>query len=191
VVTLPNVPNLLTAARIVLAPMFLWLYLAGDTDGALLTFAAAALTDVLDGLAARLLHQETRLGALLDAAADKLLLACALIGLAVRGELPWWLAAVVVIRDLLLSAGTALLAATRHPVTIHPTRVGKYATASLVVTVVVALALAWRGPGARSPWLDALGLLAAVLVVASAVQYALAFRALWRLGGGAAERPGR
>jgi cardiolipin synthase len=189
--TLPNVPNLLTAARIVLAPMFLWLYLAGDTDGALLTFAAAALTDVLDGLAARLLHQETRLGALLDAAADKLLLACALIGLAARGELPWWLAAVVVVRDVLLSAGTALLAATHHPVTIRPTRVGKYATASLVVTVVVALALAWRGPGARSPWLDALGLLAAVLVVASAVQYALAFRALWRLGGGAAERPGR
>ena len=189
--TLPNVPNLLTSARILLAPAFLWLYLGGDTDGALVVFAVAALTDLLDGLAARLLGQVTRLGALLDAAADKLLLACALLGLAGRGQLPWWLAAVVVARDVLLSAGTVLLAVTHHPVTIRPTRVGKVATASLVVTVVLALALAWRAPGPRSPWLDALGLLAAMLVVASALQYAVAFRALWRTEGRAAERSGR
>jgi phosphatidylglycerophosphate synthase len=84
-----------------------------------------------------------------------------------------------------------LLAATHHPVTIRPTRAGKYATATLVVTVVLALALAWRAPGPRSPWLDVLGLLAAVLVVASAWQYAAAFRALWRADGRAAERAGR
>lgn len=186
-----NVPNLLTAARLALAPAFLWLYLAGDTDGALLVFAVAAATDVLDGMLARVLRQETRLGALLDAAADKLLLACALLGLAARGELAAWLAGVVVARDLLLAAGTVLLAATHHPVTIRPTRAGKYATATLVVTVVLALALAWRAPGPRSPWLDVLGLLAAVLVVASAWQYAAAFRALWRADGRAAERAGR
>jgi cardiolipin synthase (CMP-forming) len=186
-----NVPNLLTAARIVLAPAFLWLYLAGDMDGALVVFAAAAATDLVDGWAARWLHQETRLGAILDAAADKLLLACALLGLAARGGLPAWLAAVVVARDLLLSAGTVLLAATRHPVIIHPTRVGKGATATLVVTVVLALAIAWRAPGPRPSWLDALGLVAALLVVASAVQYARAFRALWRAEGRVSGPAGR
>lgn len=179
---LPNVPNLLTAARIALAPVFLWLYLAGDRDGALVTFAVAAATDLLDGLAARLLRQSTPLGAMLDAAADKLLLACALVALAGRGELPWWIAAAVVSRDLMLSAGTALLALRHRAITIRPTRCGKCATASLVVTAVVAMALAWAGEPRGRPWLVALGLVAVALVAVSAVQYALAFRGLWRAG---------
>ena len=65
-----NVPNALTVARFLLAPVFLWLYLQGNEDGALIAFVVAAATDALDGLAARLLRQQTRLGAFLDAAAD-------------------------------------------------------------------------------------------------------------------------
>jgi len=176
-VTIVNVPNLLTSVRIALAPVFLWLYASGDTDRALVVFAVAAATDVLDGLAARLLDQHTRIGALLDAGADKLLTACALVALGWRGQLPWWLPALVVGRDAVLVAGAVVLGATHHPLDISPTRAGKYATAMVAGTVVLAL-LAEFGGVAReraAPWVAAMGMLTALCVVVSSVQYAVAF----------------
>lgn len=188
-----NVPNALTVARIVLAPVFLWLYLAGDEDGALITFAVAAATDALDGLAARLLRQQTRVGAFLDAAADKLLAACALVALAVKGHVPWWLTGIVVGRDLLLAAGSVFLAARHAPVPVRPTRIGKYATALVFFIVVVVLAVDFHGrPSERSaPWVAALGVLAGALVIGSAVQYAVSFAASVRSGRRAGDAGGR
>jgi cardiolipin synthase len=178
-----NVPNALSALRVVLAPVFLWLYARGRTDNALLVFAVAAATDVLDGLAARVLHQFTRVGALLDAGADKLLTACALVALAWRGQLPWWLPALVVGRDALLSTGAIALRATHHPLRIAPTRVGKYATALVAGTVVLALLAEYGGVarGRAAPWVAAMGLLAALCAVVSTVQYAVAFVRLARM----------
>ena len=188
-----NIPNALTASRLVLAPVFLWLYLKGNEDGALIAFAVAAATDALDGLAARLLRQQTLLGAFLDAAADKLLLACSLIALAVKGQVPWWLAGVVVGRDVLLAAGSVFLAAHHAPVPVRPTRIGKYATAVVFFVVVVVLAADYHEtPAARSaPWVAALGILACALVVGSAVQYASSFSASARLGRRAHDSAGR
>ncbi len=172
-----TVPNTITAVRVVLAPVFLWLYVTGETDAALAAFAAAAATDVLDGLAARLLHQHTRFGAYFDAAADKLLMACALVALAWRGQLPWWLPTLVVGRDALLSVGAMAFAVARRPLEIAPTRLGKYATALLAATVVVAMLAEFGGVtrGQAAPWVAALGLLAALHVVLSAFQYAFYF----------------
>lgn len=188
-----NVPNAMTAVRIVLAPVFLWLYLAGDEDGALIVFAVAAATDALDGLAARLLRQQTRVGAFLDAGADKLVMACALVALSVRGQVPWWLTGIVVGRDALLAAGSAFLAMRHAPVPVRPTRVGKYATALVFFIVVVVLAADYHDtPAARSgPWVAALGIVAAALVVLSAIQYASSFAASARLGRGAQDASGR
>jgi cardiolipin synthase len=188
-----NVPNVLTAARLALAPTFLWLYLKGDEDGALIAFAVAAATDALDGLAARMLRQQTVLGAYLDAAADKLLLACALIALTVKGQVPWWLAGVVVGRDVLLAAGSVFLAAHHAPVPVRPTRIGKYATALVFFIVVVVLAADYHDtPAARSaPWVAALGILAVALVVGSAIQYASSFAASVRMGRRAHDATGR
>lgn len=188
-----NVPNALTVARILLAPVFLWLYVKGDEDGALIAFAVAAGTDALDGLAARLLRQQTRLGAFLDAAADKLLMASALIALALRGQVPWWLTGVVVGRDVLLAAGSIFLAAHHAPVPVRPTRIGKYATALVALIVVVVLVADYHDtPSSRSaPWIAALGVLACALVAASAVQYASSFAASVRLGRRAHDVAGR
>lgn len=188
-----NVPNALTAVRIVLAPVFLWRYLLGDEDGALVAFAVAAATDALDGLAARLLRQQTRAGAFLDAAADKLLMACALIALSVKGQIPWWLTGLVVGRDVLLAAGSVFLAAQHAPVPVRPTRVGKYATALVFFIVVVVLVADYHDtPAARSaPWVAALGIVAGVLVIVSAIQYAASFSASARLGRGAHDAAGR
>ena len=188
-----NVPNLLTMARIALAPAFLWLYLKGDEDGALIAFAVAAATDALDGLAARLLGQQTRAGAFLDAAADKLLAACALIALSVKGQVPWWLTGLVVGRDVLLAVGSVFLVAHHAPLPVRPTRIGKYATALVFFIVVVVLVVDYHDiPVARStPWVAALGILAGALVIGSAVQYASSFSASVRLGRRTQDAPGR
>lgn len=172
-----TVANALTALRIVLAPVFLVLYVSGDRLRALAAFAAAAATDVLDGLVARALRQHTRLGAILDPLADKLLAACALIALAATGRLPWWLPVVVVSRDALQISGAVLLRTTRHPVPIAPTRIGKYATFGVAATVVFALAGEYGGyPAAvAAPYVAAWALLTAECVALSFGQYFLLF----------------
>ncbi len=188
-----NVPNVLTATRIALAPVFLVLYVRGSEDGALVAFAVAAGTDALDGLAARLLGQQTRLGAFLDAAADKLLLACALVATSIRGQTPWWLAAAVVGRDGLLAAGSLFLAMRHAPVPVRPTRVGKYATALVALIVVVVLVADFHDtPVERTGrWIAGLSVLACLLVGWSAVQYASSFASSARLGRRAPDGGGR
>jgi cardiolipin synthase len=172
-----TIPNLLTASRLVLAPIFLALYVGGETVRALAAFAAAAATDVLDGLVARALDQRSRLGAFLDPIADKFLAACALCALAARDRLPAWLPAVVIGRDLAQLAGAAALRAIHRTVPVAPTRIGKYATFLLATTVVVALAgefAPWDAE-ATARWVAALGLLSAECVAVSFAQYFLFF----------------
>jgi cardiolipin synthase len=183
-----TLPNLLTAARLVLAPIFLALYVQGETVRALAAFAAAAATDVLDGLVARALDQRSRLGAYLDPIADKFLAACALFALAARGQLPWWLPVVVIGRDVAQLAGAACLRALGRSVPVAPTRIGKWATFFLAVTVVAALAGEfgdWE-PTAVAGVVAALALLATECLAVSFVQYFLFFvRAILHRGPGA------
>lgn len=169
--------NALTALRIVLAPIFLVLYVGGDRLRALAAFAAAAATDLLDGLVARALGQHTRLGAFLDPIADKFLAACALIALAATGRLPPWLPVLVVSRDLAQLLGAAVLRTIHRTVPVAPTRIGKYATVALALTVVVALASDFTAypEGEVGPFVVALALLSAECVAISFVQYSLFF----------------
>ena len=179
-----TLPNVLTSVRLVLAPVFLALYVRGDTARALEVFSAAAATDLLDGLAARLLHQHSRLGEILDPMADKLLAFCALVALAVGGRVPPWLPALVVGRDGAQILGAAALHAAGRPVPIRPTRAGKYATFAIAVLVVLELS-ADAGVALRSAvaaWLPPVGLLAASCVAVSLVQYALVFARELRRG---------
>jgi cardiolipin synthase len=172
-----NLANALTALRLVLAPVFLVLYVGGDRLRALAAFAAAAATDLLDGLVARVLRQQTRLGAFLDPIADKLLAACALVALAATGRLPLWLPALVVSRDLAQLVGAAFLRTIHHPVPVAPTRIGKYATVALALTVVLALADEFGAdPGGElGPFVIAFALMAAECVALSFAQYTLFF----------------
>jgi cardiolipin synthase len=167
----------------VLAPVFLVLYARGDTVRALAAFAAAASTDVLDGLAARVLSQHSRLGAILDPIADKFLATCALFALWERGRLPLWLPILVASRDAAQLLGAAALRIIHRSLPDAPTRIGKYATFSLAATVVLSLAwelLEW--PLAEvAPYVAALGLLSAECVAISWIQYFLFFvRSAWR-----------
>jgi cardiolipin synthase (CMP-forming) len=106
-----TVPNILTFARLLAVPVFLWLVLAHEDGWALGVLAAAGVTDYLDGRIARQFDLVTRLGQALDPVADRLYILCALIGLCVRGIVPWWFMVLLVLRDLV---GTAVVGSARR-----------------------------------------------------------------------------
>ena len=122
-----TVPNVLSFLRLALVPVFLSLLVAGADAWALLVLAVSSLTDFLDGWIARRFNQITRLGQLLDPAADRLYIFAALIGLAWRDLVPWWIVAVVVGRDVfLLGLGIVLANHGFGPLPVH--QLGKVAT---------------------------------------------------------------
>lgn len=120
-------PNLLSFLRLALVPVFLWLLVSGAEAWALIVLVFASLTDFLDGWIARRFNQITRLGQLLDPAADRLYIFAALIGLAWRDLVPWWFVALVVGRDVfLLGLGVVLANYGFGPLPVH--QLGKVAT---------------------------------------------------------------
>jgi len=125
-----TIPNLLSAIRVLLVPVFLVLVLAGEDFAALVVIIISSASDYLDGVIARRFDQMTRLGRLLDPAADRLFILAAVIALAVREVVPWWLVAVIVGRDVMLIVLGLVLAQHRYgPLPVH--HLGKLATFAL------------------------------------------------------------
>ena len=108
-----TIPNLISFARLLGVPVFLWLVLVGQSPTrdwwAVGLLMAAGLSDWLDGKISRALNQQTRLGQLLDPAADRLYIVATVIALAVRTIIPWWLVAVLAARELVLALVLAIL----------------------------------------------------------------------------------
>src|SRR5690606_17462805 len=104
-----TVPNLISMARLLLVPVFAVLIVRGQDLAALAVLAVAGASDWLDGVLARRLGQMSRLGQLLDPAADRLFILVTLVGLAWREIVPWWLLAVILVRDLALAPLPAVL----------------------------------------------------------------------------------
>jgi CDP-diacylglycerol--glycerol-3-phosphate 3-phosphatidyltransferase len=99
-----NVPNGLTALRMLLVPVFAWVLLSHPHDDswrwmAALVFVFASITDIVDGKVARKYGLVTRFGKLWDPIADKALTGMALVGLSIIGELPWWMTIVILVRE--------------------------------------------------------------------------------------------
>lgn len=100
-----TIPNLLSFARLLGVPLFLWLLLGPHADGwALAVLMVSGFSDWADGMLARKLNQASKLGALLDPLADRLYILATLFGLVIRNVIPWQLAAILVGRDLILLA---------------------------------------------------------------------------------------
>lgn len=124
-----SIPNALTVARFLAIPVFAWLYLeAGDGPawGAGIFFAAAALTDQLDGYLARRWHVESRFGNVADPLADRLMIGTAAILMLATGRIPLVAALVILGRDLILVLGYRLLAPGGYELEV--TGLGKMAT---------------------------------------------------------------
>ena len=129
-------PNLLSAARLAGVPVFLWLVVGPRTPEADIiavgVLALAGLSDWLDGKLARALNQVSELGMKLDPAADRLYILVALIGLAVRGIIPWWLFGALLGRELLVGAAILVLRSLTEYGELQVAFVGKAATLCLM-----------------------------------------------------------
>lgn len=164
-----NIPNTLTMARIVIIPVFATAVLYRRYDYALCLFAGAALTDLLDGLAARLTNQKTALGTFLDPLADKFLLVTSFVLFAVYGWIPKWLAIAVISRDLVVVVGWLLLYLITHNSRIEPVFTGKLAIAMQLV--VLAYILLRINLPSLPPPPDLVFLLTAGVTALSGLQY--------------------
>ncbi len=162
-----NLPNFLTLIRILTIPFFL-VYLAYHRYWeALIIFIIGGVTDFLDGLAARLMRQETALGAYLDPVADKLLVFSSFLMLGLIDAIPTWLAVVVISRDILLLLGYGIVyLLVEERLEIRPSLIGKSSTMLQLLTLGVALALL-HDPEMLPDW--AFTILIALTAIASVV----------------------
>jgi cardiolipin synthase (CMP-forming) len=133
-------PNLLTLLRMILIPFISQAILAGRHEFALALFAVAAATDVLDGAAARQFGLTTQAGAYFDPIADKCLLSGVFVALAVARIVPWWLAAIVLGRDLYILLGALTVRVSTGVTQFPPSLWGKASTFVQILTVGV-----WMG----------------------------------------------
>jgi len=142
--------NQLTLLRMLLIPAFVILVVYGHVGWALIVFVTAGITDALDGLAARWTGQKTSLGEWLDPAADKLLLVTTFVvltlpGLGLANRLPIWLTVLIISRDVGIVLTVAIVNLAIGPRTFRPSIFGKIATATYILTAVVAMLYNYLG----------------------------------------------
>ena len=167
-----NAANLLTVFRIILVPVVIAL-LAGQGAGPLplatLVFAVAALTDAADGHLARSRDMITTFGRLMDPLADKLLVGGALVSLVVIDRLALWIAVVVILREVAVSA-LRWYAGTRG-IVVAVSPLGKAKTVMQMSAIVLLMLV----PDAGAAWVEGLMLAVAAVTVASGLEYALSY----------------
>ncbi len=140
-----TLPNLITLLRLLLTPLFIIFLIQQSYGYALAVFVAAGISDLMDGLIARLWQQKSPLGAFLDPLADKVLMASSFLTLSVYHLIPSWLTVLVLSRDVTLALGVAVLRLADYPLVVSPTKVGKWCTTFQIVTVFLVLAKAVWG----------------------------------------------
>ena len=168
-----TVPNQLTFLRLGFLPFFIISIHYRRYDIALAVLIVAALTNGLDGLLARSLNQKTALGAYLDPIADKLLLSSSFVVLALNRKISWWLATLVLSRDILLLTSAAVILVVSGYRQFPPSIYGKLTTAVQILLVFVVVLLA----ATDWPWLQfvrmILGYLVAGFTVFSGFHYSI------------------
>jgi cardiolipin synthase len=120
-----NIPNTLTITRIVIIPVFVTAIIYKRYDYALYLFIFAALTDIFDGLLARLKNQKTVLGTFLDPLADKFLIVTSFIILSTYGMIAKWLAITVISRETIVIIGWFLLYIVTGKANVEPSTLGR------------------------------------------------------------------
>lgn len=171
-----NVPNLLSVSRVLLIPVFLLMLLHDSPTGAFIIFLIATSTDFLDGVAARILHQKTKLGAILDPASDKILMTAAFLILAiphisVPNSLPIWLTITVISRDLYIVTGAFLLFRRIGRKSFPPTLLGKICTIfQMSVLLLVLLLNTLQRPAPSLLWFYVFTM---ILTILSGIHYTL------------------
>jgi cardiolipin synthase len=154
-VKLSQLPNLITILRFLLVPPVVLFLLNGRYGAALLVFAAAGFSDALDGFLAKRYHWTSRVGAMMDPLADKLLLVSSFVSLGWLGQIPPWLVAVVLLRDLVIVTGAIIYNLRIEQLEAAPSAVSKLNTLAQIVLVMAVMFT--QAVAAVPPlWLEAL-----------------------------------
>jgi len=156
-----NLPNLITLARLLSVPLAIWLILGQRYGVAFWVFVGAGISDALDGYIAKRWNRRTRLGAVLDPAADKALLTGVYVTLVLVGQLPAWLVFLVILRDFLIVLGYVVIRSTASRIRLDPLYISKINT--LVQIFLVGFVLARLGLGVEA------GMETTLLIAAAAV----------------------
>lgn len=172
--SLSFLPNLLCILRILLVYPVAHGILQGHFPQVLALFAAAAFTDALDGYLAKRFDWHSELGKVLDPLADKLLLVSVFICLSFAGLAPWWLAALVLLRDLVIFFGALTFKWLFGPLRGQPTAVSKFNTLCQILFCLAVVADAAFGiPGGAV--VIALGALVVLSTAVSGIDYTLIY----------------
>jgi cardiolipin synthase len=167
-----NIPNFMTLLRIILVPVLVILFINKEFLKALILFSFLGLTDVLDGFLARVLKQQTVLGAYLDPIADKVLVMSCFTALAIQKIIPGWLAVIVISRDVIILLGIAILSIMRVTFDVKPLLMSKVNTVLQVSAVFFPLLFkALQNPVLSEGWLLVLFWFTAFFTIMSGYQY--------------------
>ena len=165
-----SIPNLITLARILLVPVVVWAIASNQMLFAFLLFAAAGVSDAVDGFLAKRFGMASELGAYLDPLADKVLIVAIYVSLGITDKLPAWLVILVVSRDLLIVGGVLFSWLIDKPVGVKPHPVSKANTAAQLL--LVGLVLGSLGFGFDAGWVLTVTMVAvAALTLASVAVY--------------------
>jgi cardiolipin synthase (CMP-forming) len=170
--SLINLPNAITIARILAVPLMIWLIVSGDYLAAFWIFVLAGISDGVDGFIAKRFGLQTELGAYLDPLADKLLLVSIFVSLGMLRVLPTWVVILVVSRDILIVGGVLLSKMINQPVRVQPMFLSKLNTATQIALAGIVLAV--LGFDLQTDGIVVFGsALVAALTIASGAQYVL------------------
>lgn len=156
-----------------LVPVTVIFLIEGSFFKALAVFSLAGITDALDGFLARVLNQQTILGAYLDPLADKALLTSCFVTLSILGVIPAWLTVIVVSRDFIILVGVSMLFMVSVPVKIQPAFASKVTTALQLTTVLLALVFQCWPMRSAVLWLPLLHWVTAGVTTISGFHYLL------------------
>lgn len=135
-----NLPNYISLARLLSAPIGIWFILNGNLADAFWLFLIAGASDAIDGFVAKRFNSRSELGALLDPIADKALIVSMVVTLGLAGYLPNWLVILIVFRDVLIIGGFILTQFAAEPLNARPLMISKVNTALQIVLVAWTLA---------------------------------------------------
>ncbi len=168
-------PNLISLARLLAVPLAIWLILQDRYGMAFWVFAAAGVSDALDGFIAKQFNLRTVLGGFLDPLADKALLMSVYVALGYRGQVETWLVILIVSRDILIIGGAILYQTVTQSLTMQPLLISKVNTGAQIA--LAALLLGKLGLGAS----DDYGVTEAmtILVGATTILSGAAYIAIW------------
>lgn len=166
-----NVPNLLTLTRILLLPFFAAALIYKEYEYALMLFVVASITDVLDGLIARIKNQITYFGTILDPVADKFFIITSFVLMSNFELLPKWLTIIVISKDIIVITGCLIVYFVTDKLVIEPSFLGKISSTCQFILIGLVLLLLNLSEGLSVPFV--IFIVVAVLTSAAGIDYVI------------------